>query len=325
MKPKTLYQPVIDDFNPILVKQSRGPFKGSNLYQRNKYRFGIVDHVQEFSKIKWVEQIDRRPNSTLLYNFNYQGDLYLAEIPNQELYKVILMKEPFLERFGLTLVHTQMCFIFNHPIILYPQNEGCKLKKATINSLIYSYNFIGGVKKIPNQNMEGTRFKNHVEKYSPINGIWFLRRRYMGTHNISSLNAWIKKEDKALDRIQNQKTKSFRKSPTALISLSLDNMDQERFLKDQLLYGHIHNRLEKRYETLFRNCGNIILRNIFPNIRVRKIKTLKSMCYRVLGHLFPGFTDVSLMAHGVESQKISLNMLKELSIQEDVVEREETK
>ena len=315
MSKKNSYTPIIDDFNPTILKQSRGPFKGSVLYQRNKYRFGLISLVHSFSDSLWVKKIPRRENTNLIYNFNYQSNLYLAEIPVEKLKRIVLMKEPFFERFGVVIAHTQLCFIFNESVILYAQNEKSEHKKIELNSFIYSYNFIGGVKRVWTSNLKSSRLKNIVEKYSPLNGLWLLRRRYFGTHNVTNLNSWIKKEEKILARISESSKKGPRKSPTSLISLNLDNLDHSKILKDQLLYGHIHNRLEKRYETLFRNCGNIILRNIFPNILTKKNQSMKSIVWRIMGYFFPSYTDYSLHAHGVQTKEINLNNLKSMSIE----------
>ncbi len=257
---------IIDDFNPKLKRQERGRYKGYPLYFKNKYKFSLIDDKHPQSLNKWVLDIKRRPNTLLVSNFNYRSKLYLAEIPLIGLDQMYLMSVPFFEMWVFIFSHAQMLLKFNEPIVLYPQNDHQKTKlPIEIYSFIYSYNYVGGY--------DPSAESKNVEQYSPLGGFWFTRRKYEGTHNLIDFHDWkdyeIKSYTKALNSIKEGK-KTSRKSPTTLYEIEVSKINSALYLQKQFQYGNFQNAQDKKYETLFRNCGNIILRNIISSIHKPK-------------------------------------------------------
>ena len=295
---------IIDDFNPRLKRQNRGRFKGHPLYFKHKYKFAVIDENHPKSHCQWVLDIKRRPNTILVCNFNYRSKIYLAEIPLEGLDQMYLMSVPFFEKWFLVFSHAQMLLKFDTPTILYPQNKFEKnIEPISIHRFIYSYNYVGGY--------DPDADSKKIESYSPLKGFWFTRRRYEGTHNLIDFQDWknyeLKNYLKAKKSMEAGK-KSPRKNPTVLYEIDVSKINSTTYLKKQLLYGNLQNSHDKKYETIFRNCGNILLRNIIESLHQPKSKLARLNIKIVLAYYSPARIHHFLKHYGIlksESDLIS--------------------
>jgi len=274
---------IVDDFNPSLRRQNRGSYKGHPLYYKNKYKFTVIDEKHPQSHSKWVLDIKRRPNTILVSNFNYRSELYLAEIPLFGLKDMYLMSVPFFEKWIFIFSHAQMLLKFDEDILLYPQNNICTYKKPlAIDRFIYSYNYVGGY--------DPDAKNKDIEQYSPLGGFWFIRRRYEGPHNLIDFQDWkdyeLKHYNKAKASIEQGK-KPGRKSPTTLYEIDVSKINAPLYLNRQFQYGNLQNAQNKKYETLFRNCGNIILRNVLQSLHHPKSKFARFYPKNMLAYYSP--------------------------------------
>lgn len=177
--------------------------------------------------------IPRRPDTILVENFNHRKNVYVAEIPIDQIKSSYLVATQFAKLPIIRLGHLSVYFEMESgsSVRLYDATSGQTAPELELDGFVYSFNY--AAKK--------------GEKYSPLVGL--NSKKYLSTHNLKSpkdLKTYVSLNDRGLG-----------KNSTNLIEIDYSASENAALARGLIEQGAAASTTQP-YNTACFNCSNVV-------------------------------------------------------------------